>query len=112
MAKKPTKIRGSRQIQEGSIDAKLLEDGAVAFTKTGLKIREVPVGLIDGTNNTFTPSNNYILGSEQVFVNGILKNEGVDNDYVADGIKIVFTSNAIPKSGDIVLISYWKNVVV
>jgi hypothetical protein len=61
------------------------------------------VGDGDPTVFTLAHSDN-IVGSEMVFLNGILQRPGASNDYTAAAGSITF--NTAPVSGDVVLISY------
>ena len=52
--------------------------------------KEVPTGLINGENNVFTLSYNPIPGSEHLYLNGLLQDSGVDNDYTIVDSTITF----------------------
>lgn len=52
--------------------------------------KESPLGDVDGVNAIFTLNYQPILDSEHVFMNGLLLDEGLDNDYILDGNKIIF----------------------
>lgn len=56
------------------------------------------VGLADGENSIYTLSKNPISGSENVFLNGLLQREGVDEDYVLQGNVIIFAEAPLPGS--------------
>lgn len=66
--------------------------------------RETPVGLIDGSNEVFTllymPEEN----TESVFLNGIMLEPGVSNDYVVSGSIIMF--NYAPCINDRIRVNY------
>jgi hypothetical protein len=64
--------------------------------------REVPSGLINGANPTFTLAHTPLVGSEEVFLNGILRKPSVD--YTISGLTI--TMIAIPETGDYVQVNY------
>lgn len=66
--------------------------------------REVPSGLINGSNTVFTLANTPVVGSEEVFLNGILQNVGVGNDYTISGATITFTN--APATGSVLLVTY------
>jgi hypothetical protein len=70
--------------------------------------REVPSGAINGTNDTFTLAFTPVAGSETVFLNGLLQNEGSGNDYTIAGDTIVFEPAAIPETGSVLLVCYRK----
>jgi hypothetical protein len=66
-------------------------------------VKEVPAGLIDGSNVTFTLSDApAVAGTEQVFLNGLLQFAGASDDYTISGDTITF--NTAPDAG-------WKLVV-
>jgi hypothetical protein len=85
--------------QIGDLDTRIdaLEDNAFIT-------REVPTGLIDGSNTIFTLANTSVAGSEQVFVNGVLQDEGASNDYTISGSTITFTE--APLNGWKIHVSY------
>jgi hypothetical protein len=87
---------------------------SIVVSGTGVKVaqgirvvREAPTGTIDGANATFTlaaaPSP---VGSEEVFLNGILLEPGVGNDYTISGVTI--TMLVVPISGDRLRVSYMR----
>ena len=70
-------------------------------------VREVPTGLVNGTNDTFTLANTPLLGTEEVFLNGVLTQSGGE-DYTITTNSIVFVAGSIPQTGDRVLVTYRK----
>lgn len=52
--------------------------------------KEKPIGLIDGVNTIFTLQSEPDLNSEHVFLNGILLDPGLDEDYIISGKTITF----------------------
>jgi len=58
----------------------------------------------DGTNTTFTLDSSPVTNSVQVFLNGLLQQEGSGEDYTLTGTTVEFTT--APESGDILLIHY------
>jgi hypothetical protein len=64
--------------------------------------RETPTPDPDGVTTVFTLSETPVLGSEQVFLNGILQEEGVD--YTIDGAEITFA--VAPDVGFTIRVSY------
>lgn len=91
--------------------------GDVTITNTGVTsiaggvaahfvTREVPTGAIDGSNTTFTLAFTPILGSEQVYLNGLQNQSGAGNDYTISGAVITYLS--APQPGDRILVSYQK----
>lgn len=72
--------------------------------KISLIARETPLGQINGINKNFTLAHTPIIGSEQVFLNGMLQEAGTSGDYTISGQNVVF--NAPPKSSWTVFVSY------
>ena len=119
-----TQVRGNKQIQSGSItNVEIASDANIALTKlqngtvlSGLNgrvsdlesdsfiTREIPSGLINGSNVTFTLASTPVSGSEQVFINGLLQDPGAGNSYTISGSTITFLS--APLSGDEIHVSY------
>jgi len=70
-----------------------IEDLALSSTKsTNIYVnKEIPIGLIDGTNSTFTLRNEPVNGSEHLYLNGLLIEEGSQTDYTISGSTITFS---------------------
>ena len=68
--------------------------------------RETPSGAVDGVNQAYTLANSIVLGSEQVFFNGLLQEPGVGNDYTISGNVITF--NNAPLVNDRIRVTYLK----
>lgn len=83
-----------------------IEIGASGLTDADFVIRETPSGTINGVNTTFTLANTPTAGTEEVYLNGLLQNEGVSNDYTISGATITY--NTAPATGDVLLVSYRK----
>jgi hypothetical protein len=66
--------------------------------------KEIPTGLINGVNTIFTMANTAILGSEHLYRNGILQEEGAGNDYTISGATITFLT--APLTGDKLRVTY------
>ena len=71
--------------------------------------KEIPTGLVNGTNNTFTlaftPNASYPV---DVFNNGLMLT--VSQDYTISGNTITFLSgtiSAVPQAGDLLQVKYW-----
>ena len=60
------------------------------LTKVTYVDKEIPTGTIDGVNSTFMLSSEPVPYSEHLFLNGLLQDEGVSEDYVITGNVIVF----------------------
>ena len=81
-----------------ALDAKL--------TTANYVVRETPSGAVNGTNTEFTLAFAPTLGSESVFLNGILQEPGTGNDYTIASNTITFLFT--PVSGDKIRVSYIK----
>jgi len=81
--------------------------GAGTYLRKVDKItRETPAGTINGSNTTFTLANTPVVGSEEVFLNGILQEPGAGNDYTISGGTITYLT--APATGDRLRVSYMK----
>jgi hypothetical protein len=78
---------------------KLLGEIASVYTpiaNTGITLsssyvdKEKPIGDIDGVNATFTLQHIPVFGSDHVFLNGLLQENGNNLDYILEGKDIVF----------------------
>ncbi len=69
---------------------------AATVTASGQVIRETPSGNVDGLNATFVLANDP-KGSEELYLNGLLQEPGIGNDYTISG-KII-TMAVPPKAG-------------
>lgn len=85
----------------GISDDKLVEDYLIA---TKYIVRETPTGAVDGVNTTYTLANTPVAGKEMVFLNGVLQEPGVGNDYTISGATITYLS--APFTGDKVRVTY------
>lgn len=66
---------------------------------------EVPAGLINGTNVTFTLANPPAPSTSlQIFRNGVFQKPGLD--YNLSGNTVTFTAGAIPQTSDVLMASY------
>lgn len=74
--------------------------------KASLVTREAPSGSINGTNDAFTLAHTPVVGSEQLFLNGLLLEPGSGNDYTISGANV--TMLTIPQSGDRLRAVYLK----
>lgn len=106
--------------QEGTMARKIVVGDLLALTITKkvlddlrgtpgpggavLVVRETPTGIIDGVNTTFLLMNTPVVGSEQVFLNGLLQEANVDYG-IHDN---VITFLMPPQVGDRVLVTYGK----
>jgi len=67
-------------------------------------VRETPTGLVNGSNVTYTLANTPVVGSEEVYVNGILQEAGAGNDYTISGATITMLTALV--SGDKIRVCY------
>lgn len=68
--------------------------------------REIPVGLLNGVNDTFVLASAARAGTENVYVNGILQDPGAGNDYTIAGDTI--TMLYMLEATDKLRVSYYK----
>ncbi len=66
--------------------------------------QEVPGGLVDGANASFSLAGVPSTGSEQLFRNGLLMKRGFD--YTIAGAGVTFLPGAIPQPGDTLMVFY------
>ena len=94
---------------EGRMDA--AESDIAVLESTVLYVanvitRESPSGSINGSNANFSLAHTPVLNSEHVYLNGLLQEPGVGNDYsISDG---TITFAVAPVSGDRIRVSYMK----
>jgi hypothetical protein len=73
-------------------------------TNSKIVTREPANGTIDGTNVTFTLAYPIVTGSECVYLNGLLMDEGTGNDYTISGQVITF--EYAPEADDKLRVNY------
>ena len=66
--------------------------------------RETITGDVDGINDSFTLQYTPIVGSEHIYLNGMLQESGIEYDYVSSGSGVVF--NEAPPSDSRIKCSY------
>jgi hypothetical protein len=93
-------------ITNGSGSISIAVATASILAKSDFIVRQIPTGTVNGSNATFTLASTPVVGSESVYVNGILQNVGTGNDYTISGATVTFLTGAIPQTGDIVHVSY------
>jgi len=72
-----------------------------------IPIFEVPTGVIDGVNTTFTVSSAYVVGSTAVYLNGQLKVKTfLDGWTETDPLAGIITLTEAPLDGDVIQIFY------
>lgn len=68
--------------------------------------KEVPSGAINGTNTTYTLAFTPVIGSEHLYLNGMLQESGSGNDYTISGATITMLSAML--TGEKLRVSYRK----
>lgn len=88
-----------------------LDGSSLSISAAGIKVndakfitRETPAGAMNGANTIFTLANTPVVGSEHVFLNGLLQEPGAGNDYTISGATITYLS--APISTDRLRVSY------
>lgn len=88
-----------------------LDGSSLTYSAAGIKVnaakfvtRETPAGAMNGSNTVFTLASTPIVGSEEVFLNGLLQEPGAGNDYTISGVTITYL--AAPVSTDRLRVSY------
>ena len=81
-------------------------DAANGLTTANFVSKEVPTGAINGVNTAFTMANTPLIGTEEVFLNGVLQESGAGNDYTISGASI--TMLFAPLTGEKLRITYRK----
>jgi hypothetical protein len=100
------------QITSNALGIKL--DGAsLTVGANGLKVttptpsfadRETPTGSVNSSNTSYSLANTPVVGSEHVYLNGILQEPGAGNDYTISGATITYLT--APTTGDRLRVSY------
>lgn len=62
----------------------------------------------NGSNKTFTLSNNFVPGTTKVYLNGIRYTPGGSYDYTENGTNQIVFTNA-PDPGDLIVVDYIKS---
>ncbi len=81
-------------------------DASIIQRKADIIVRETPSGTVNGSNTAFALANTPVVGSEQVYLNGVLQEPGAGNDYTISGANITFIT--APVTGDRIRVSYLK----
>ena len=69
--------------------------------------KEIPYGPINSINRTFTLADNPVMGSEHLYLNGMLQQSG-GNDYVIDNSTIIFIE--APSEGMVLRCTYYYSI--
>lgn len=108
----PSEILLVQALDDLPVDATkaIAKSGAATLTQVSVAagsswaFRETPSGTVDGSNPTFTLAHTPVVGSESVFLNGILLDSGANNDYTISGATITMIN--IPQSNDKLRVTY------
>lgn len=68
----------------------------ISFANIIFVDKEIPSGDVNGINTVFTLSNTPILNSEHIYLNGLLQEPGLSNDYTISGTTITFVLPPLP----------------
>jgi len=68
--------------------------------------REIPTGLVNSLNAIFTLAAIPAIGTEHVFLNGLLQDAGASEDYTISGDTLTFSQ--APRTGSKLRVSYLK----
>lgn len=101
---------GGIQITSDALEIKL-DGSSLSLSSSGIKVntakfitRETPTGSVNGSNTAFTLANTPVVGTEQVFLNGLLQEPGAGNDYTISGGTITYLT--APATGDRLRVTY------
>jgi hypothetical protein len=75
-----------------------------SLTSSSLVRRETPAGAVNGANVSYTLANTPVVGSEEVFLNGVLQT--VSDDYTISGSTITYA--VAPIAGDVLRVNYTR----
>jgi len=78
--------------------------GGISINTAKFITRETPAGALNGVNTTYTLASTPVVGSEEVFLNGLLQEPGAGNDYTISGLTITYL--AAPASTDRIRVNY------
>lgn len=86
----------------GSTAIVFQQDTSTGLSNTNFIDKETPSGAVNGVNTLFTLANTPVLGSEHVYLNGLLLDAG--DDYTISGTVITLTP--APLTGEKIRVSY------
>ena len=102
-ASTPKKMQVALDGTSLSVSALGLKVNATTLNATFIT-REIPSGAVNGSNTAFTLAATPVVGSEQVFLNGLLQEPGAGNDYTISGAAITYLT--APASTDRLRVNY------
>jgi len=88
------------------VKAGVFQAAGAYLTAANFVTRETPTGSVNGSNTTFTLAATPTAGTEELYLNGILQDQGAGNDYTISGATI--TMLTAPLSGDKIRVNYRK----
>ena len=98
-------------LSPAGVRSAMLPDGYVIVGNAGSVptarqrvIREMPVGNIDGVNTVFALAGSPVNGSERVYLDGFLQEQGAGNEYTISGN--IITYSFPPEAGSKLVVSY------
>lgn len=68
-------------------------------------LNEIPTGVLNGMNATFTTQHDFVPGSVEVFVNGL--KQKLINDFNTTGVRTILLAQS-PNSNENILVNYIK----
>jgi hypothetical protein len=77
------------------------------FKKVVFVKGDVLVGVVDGSNQTFTTSFNFKAGSMTLYLNGLQQREGSGFDYIVGSLNTIVMEHA-PLPGDVLVADYTR----
>ena len=103
-------VEALNALATGGATEAIRKSGAASFENISagssetIVTEEVPSGLVNGSNTTFTIANTPTSGSVKLYRNGIRLKSGAGNDYTITTVTI--TTAQAPESGDVLLADY------
>lgn len=94
-----TLVSGDEDIKKGAY--KVLP---MPYQPIYLVDKEIPIGVVNGVNDKFLLKYKPITGSDHVYLNGILQENGNQSDYILDNKNIIFLDP--PATGMRIICSY------
>lgn len=98
---------GKKPLPDTTVYTRTQTDAQIQFATQGI-YEEVPSGAMNGVNQTFTVSRTPVVGSDEVFLNGIRQHRGSlgagTDSYTISGATI--THNLPPQTGDRLTVNY------
>lgn len=77
------------------------------FTTANFIDNEIPGGVINGVNDTFTLASTPDAGTNvKLYLNGIYMRQGASEDYIISGLTITFAAGQLPQTGDSLVANY------